>query len=134
VTDCFALRFDDAEGSVVFSSDTAYFPPLADFAKGADILVHEAMLAEGVDRLVARTGNGARLKEHLLASHSFAEQAAAIAAAAGVGRLVLHHLIPADDPEISEAHWIAAARKNWAGALTIATDGLVVKIADDSSA
>ncbi|NUS68782.1 MAG: MBL fold metallo-hydrolase [Ensifer adhaerens] len=134
VTDCFALRFDHAEGSVVFSSDTAHFPPLADFSKGADILVHEAMLAEGVDRLVARTGNGARLKGHLLASHSFAEQAAAIATVAGVGRLVLHHLVPADDPEISEAHWIAAARKNWAGALTIATDGLVVKIADDSSA
>ncbi|MBK5567544.1 MBL fold metallo-hydrolase [Ensifer sp. SSB1] len=133
VTDCFALRFDHAEGSVVFSSDTAYFPPLADFAKGADILVHEAMLAEGVDRLVARTGNGARLKEHLLASHSFAGEAAAIATAAGVGRLVLHHLIPADDPEISETDWIAATRKNWAGALTIAADGLVVKIADDSS-
>ncbi|QRY67469.1 MBL fold metallo-hydrolase [Ensifer sp. PDNC004] len=133
VTDCFALRFDHAEGSVVFSSDTAYFPPLADFAKGADILVHEAMLAEGVDRLVARTGNGARLKEHLLASHSFAGEAAAIATAAGVGRLVLHHLIPADDPEITENHWTTAARKNWAGALTIAADGLVVKIADDSS-
>ncbi|MGF6157247.1 ribonuclease BN (tRNA processing enzyme) [Ensifer sp. KUDG1] len=133
VTDCFALRFDHAEGSVVFSSDTAYFPPLADFAKGADILVHEAMLAEGVDRLVARTGNGARLREHLLASHSFAGEAAAIATAAGVGRLVLHHLIPADDPEITENHWTTAARKNWAGALTIATDGLVVKITDDSS-
>ncbi|MFK0277709.1 MBL fold metallo-hydrolase [Ensifer sp. NPDC090286] len=133
VTDCFALRFDHAEGSVVFSSDTAYFPPLADFARGADILVHEAMLAEGVNRLVARTGNGARLKEHLLASHSFAGEAAAIATAAGVGRLVLHHLIPADDPEITESHWIAAARKNWAGALTIAADGLVVKVADDSS-
>ncbi|MCK3779235.1 MBL fold metallo-hydrolase [Ensifer sesbaniae] len=133
VTDCFALRFDHAEGSVVFSSDTAYFPPLADFARGADILVHEAMLAEGVDRLVARTGNGARLKEHLLASHTFAEQAAAVAMAAGVGRLVLHHLIPADDPEITENQWIAAARKNWAGALTIAADGLVVKLTDDSS-
>ncbi|HEV7309046.1 MBL fold metallo-hydrolase [Ensifer sp.] len=134
VTDCFALRFDHAEGSVVFSADTAYFPPLAGFAGGADILVHEAMLAEGVDRLVARTGNGARLKEHLLASHTFAEQAGAIAAAADVGRLVLHHLIPADDSEISEAHWIAATRKSWAGALTIAADGRVVKIADDSSA
>ncbi|NRQ18497.1 MBL fold metallo-hydrolase [Ensifer sesbaniae] len=133
VTDCFALRFDHAEGSVVFSSDTAYFPPLADFARGADILVHEAMLAEGVDRLVARTGNGARLKEHLLASHTFAEQAAAVAMVAGVGRLVLHHLIPADDPEITENQWIAAARKNWAGALTIAADGLVVKLTDDSS-
>lgn len=134
VTDCFALRFDHAEGSVVFSADTAYFPPLADFAGGADILVHEAMLAEGVDRLVARTGNGARLKEHLLASHSFAEEAGAIATAAGVGWLVLHHLIPADDPEIVEAHWTAATRKSWAGALTIASDGLVVELADESSA
>ncbi|OCP22302.1 MULTISPECIES: MBL fold metallo-hydrolase [unclassified Ensifer] len=134
VTDCFALRFDHAEGSVVFSADTAYFPPLADFASGADILVHEAMLAEGVDRLVARTGNGSRLKEHLLASHSFAEEAGTIATAAGVGRLVLHHLIPADDPEIGEAHWTAATRKSWAGALTIASDGLVVELADESSA
>ncbi|WP_034815031.1 MBL fold metallo-hydrolase [Ensifer sp. BR816] len=133
VTDCFALRFDHAEGTVVFSSDTAYFPPLADLARGADILVHEAMLAAGVDRLVARTGNGARLKEHLLASHTFAEQAGAIAEAAGVGRLVLHHLIPADDPEISQADWVAAARKSWQGALTIASDGLVVEFADDSS-
>lgn len=134
VTDCFALRFEHGQTSVVFSADTAYFPPLADFARGADILVHEAMLAEGVDRLVARTGNGARLKEHLLASHSFADEAGKIAAAAGVGRLVLNHLIPADDPEIAEGHWIAAARKSWAGALTIASDGLVVEVADDSSA
>lgn len=134
VTDCFALRFDHAGASVVFSADTAYFPPLADFAAGADILVHEAMLAEGVDRLVARTGNGARLKEHLLASHSFAGEAGMIATAAGVGRLVLHHLIPADDALIGEADWVAATRKSWAGALTIASDGLVVEVADDSSA
>ncbi|WP_312367682.1 MBL fold metallo-hydrolase [Ensifer sp.] len=134
VTECFALRFDHAGASVVFSADTAYFPPLADFARGADILVHEAMLAEGVDRLVARTGNGARLKEHLLASHSFAGDAGRIATAAGVGRLLLNHLIPADDPAIGAADWVAATRKSWAGALTIASDGLVVEIADDSSA
>lgn len=130
VTDCFALRFDHADGSVVFSSDTAFFPPLADFARGADVLVHEAMLAEGVDRLVARTGNGARLKEHLLASHSFAAEAGRIATDAGVGRLVLNHLIPADDPAITPAHWEAAARETWAGPLTIASDGLLVDIAE----
>ncbi|RUU29551.1 MBL fold metallo-hydrolase [Mesorhizobium sp. M6A.T.Ce.TU.016.01.1.1] len=126
VTDCFALRFEHGAKSVVFSADTAYFPPLADFAKGADILVHEAMLEEGIDRLVARTGNGARLREHLLASHSLAGEAGRIATEAGVGRLVLNHLIPADDPEIGEADWIAAVRKTWAGDLTIARDGLVV--------
>ncbi|MGB3900921.1 MAG: MBL fold metallo-hydrolase [Mesorhizobium sp.] len=128
VTDCFALRFDHPGLSVVFSSDTAFFPSLADFARGADILVHEAMLGEGIERLVARTGNGARLRQHLVASHSFAEQAGRVATEAGVGRLVLNHLIPADDPAIGEADWIAAARKSWSGALTIARDGLVVEL------
>ncbi|PWJ86002.1 ribonuclease BN (tRNA processing enzyme) [Pseudaminobacter salicylatoxidans] len=130
VTNCFALRFEHGGRSVVFSSDTAYFPPLADFARSADILVHEAMLEAGVDRLVARTGNGARLKEHLLASHSFAQQAGRIARQAGVRHLVLHHLIPADDPAIGEADWVEAVRESWAGALTIARDGLVVEFAD----
>lgn len=129
VTDCFALRFDNGGKSVVFSADTAFFPPLADFAKGADILVHEAMLEEGIERLVARTGNGARLREHLLASHSFAEEAGRIASDAGVKRLVLNHLIPADDPGIGEADWIAAVRRTWTGDLTIARDGLVVELA-----
>ena len=129
VTDCFALRFEHGGKSVVFSSDTAFFPPLADFAEGADILVHEAMLEEGIERLVARTGNGARLKEHLLASHSFAEEAGRIASEAGVRRLVLNHLIPADDAGIGEADWIAVVRKTWAGDLTIARDGLVVELA-----
>ncbi|CDX60754.1 putative hydrolase [Mesorhizobium plurifarium] len=133
VTDCFALRFEHGGRSMVFSADTAFFPPLAGFARGADILVHEAMLAEGVERLVARTGNGARLREHLFASHSLAEQAGRIASDAGVRRLVLNHLIPADDPAIGEADWTAAVRKTWAGDLTIARDGLVVELAGDKA-
>ncbi|RUX78977.1 MBL fold metallo-hydrolase [Mesorhizobium sp. M7A.F.Ca.CA.001.07.2.1] len=134
VTDCFALRFEHSGKSVVFSADTAFFPPLADFAQGADILVHEAMLEEGIERLVARTGNGARLKDHLLASHSFAEEAGSIASDAGVKRLVLNHLIPADDPGIGEADWTAAVRKTWAGDLTIARDGLVVGLSSAKAA
>ncbi len=134
VTECYALRFEQGGQSVVFSADTAYFPPLADFARGADILVHEAMLEDGVERLIARTGNGARLREHLLASHSFVEDVGRIATAAGVGHLLLNHLIPADDPLLGEADWIAAARKSWSGALTIGRDGLVVLLADSKPA
>ena len=126
VTECFALRFEHQGTSIVFSADTAYFPPLAEFARGADILLHEAMLEEGVERLVARTGNGARLRQHLMASHSLAGEAGTIAARAGVGRLVLNHLIPADDPDIGEADWVEAVRKTWNGPLTIGRDGLVV--------
>ncbi|TPJ39000.1 MBL fold metallo-hydrolase [Mesorhizobium sp. B2-5-13] len=134
VTDCFALRFEHGAKSVVFSADTAFFPPLADFAESADILVHEAMLEEGIERLVARTGNGARLREHLLASHSFAEEAGRIASDAGVKRLVLNHLIPADDVGIGEEDWVAAVRKTWAGDLTIARDGLVVELSSEKAA
>lgn len=128
VTECFALRFEHGSARVVFSSDTAYHPPLADFARDADVLVHEAMLAEGVERLVARTGNGARLREHLLASHTFAADAGRIATAANVGCLALHHLIPADDPEIGEADWTAAVRETWAGGLAVARDGLIIEL------
>ncbi|MBZ9860070.1 MBL fold metallo-hydrolase [Mesorhizobium sp. CA12] len=134
VTDCFALRFEQGGKSVVFSADTAFFPPLAEFAKAADIFVHEAMLEEGVERLVARTGNGARLREHLLASHSFADEAGRIASDAGVKRLVLNHLIPADDPAIGEDDWIDAVRKTWSGDLTIARDGLVVGLGGQKAA
>ncbi|TKT80947.1 MBL fold metallo-hydrolase [Aquamicrobium sp. LC103] len=131
VVDAFALRFESDGRSVVFSGDTAFCPPLAQFARGADILVHEAMLEAGVDRLVARTGNGARLREHLLASHSFADEAGRIAAEASAGRLVLHHLIPADDPEVTETDWLDAVRKTWSGPVTVGRDGLSVPFDPD---
>jgi ribonuclease BN (tRNA processing enzyme) len=128
VTDCFALRFDHAGGAVVFSADTTHFPPLAAFAQGADILVHEAIYGPGVDRLVARVGNGARLKQHLLASHTLAEDVGRIAAAAGVGLLALNHLVPADDPLVLEQHWVEAVRAYYAGPLVIGRDGLVLAL------
>lgn len=128
VTECFALRFSDGLKTVVLSADTAFFPPLADFAAGADLLVHEAMLPEGVESIIARTGNGARLREHLHASHTLAADAGRIAAEAGVRTLVLNHLIPADDPAFSEEDWRRALAPVWNGPLVIARDGLSVAL------
>lgn len=105
VRECYALRFDAGRRSVVFSADTAHFPPLADFARGADLLVHEAMLPEGVEALVMATGLGERLRRHLHASHTTAADAGRIARAAGVRHLVLNHLVPADSPDFGEADW-----------------------------
>jgi ribonuclease BN (tRNA processing enzyme) len=126
VTDTFAIRLDHTSGSIAFSADTAYFPPLAEFASGVDVLVHEAMLADGVDRLVARTGNGARLRQHLLASHSMAQEAGRIATQAAAKLLVAHHLIPADDPEVTESDWRRAIAETWIGELAIARDGMKI--------
>ena len=130
VTVCYALRFDFGGRSVVFSSDTVYFRPLAHLARGADVLVHEAMLADGIDRLVARTGNGERLKEHLVASHSFAADAGRIASEAGVGPLVLNHLIPAAHPAFGIGVWIDPVRPTWGGRLSVAVDGLSLPLGD----
>nr|MDQ3821062.1 MBL fold metallo-hydrolase [Acidobacteriota bacterium] len=43
ITQAYAYRFDAKDRSVVISGDTAYVPELAEFAKGADVLVHEIM-------------------------------------------------------------------------------------------
>ncbi|MEL7098482.1 MAG: MBL fold metallo-hydrolase [Pseudomonadota bacterium] len=128
VTDCFALRFEAGGKSVVFSADTCYFPPLAEFAKGANILVHEAMLTSGVDKLVARTPGAGRLREHLMASHTPADDAGRIASSAMVGRLVLNHLVPADDPDFAESDWKDEVAKTWNGPITIGQDGLTIPI------
>lgn len=128
VTDSFALKFEWEGHCVVFSGDTTYLPSLVDFARGADILVHEALYLPGVDALVARVANGHRLKQHLIDSHTSAEDAGRIAAAAGVRHLVLNHLVPADDPDTTVAHWEAAVRTTWAGQLTVGHDGLVIAL------
>lgn len=124
VTDCFALRFDQNGRSVTFSADTAHFPPLSDFARRSDILVHEAMLPAGVEAIVRKTGLGDALRAHLANSHSTAEQAGAIARDAGVERLVLHHLIPADDPAFSGRDWLDAVASVWDGPVTVGWDGM----------
>lgn len=129
LVDCFALSFKTADTHVVFSGDTAPLSELADFARGADLLVHEAMLQSALPALVARVGNGSeKLMEHLLRSHSPAETAAQTATAAGVKALALTHLIPADDPEYTESDWQQAAADHWQGALYIGRDGLKIPL------
>jgi ribonuclease BN (tRNA processing enzyme) len=129
LVDCFALSFEGEGKRVVFSGDTAYLPALADFARGADLLVHEAMLEAALPALVARVGNAdGRLMAHLERSHTRAADAARIAAAAGVGALALHHLVPSDDPAWTEAHWRAAVAPQWPGPLHVGRDGMVIPV------
>jgi ribonuclease BN (tRNA processing enzyme) len=127
--DTFALRFAGSGFGVVFSGDTAYLPRLADFAEGADLLVHEAMLEDALEALFKRVGNGDdRLKAHLLRSHTMARDAGKIATQARVGALALHHLIPSDDPEFTENDWIAALSGHWDGPLHVGKDGMRIPL------
>lgn len=118
VKPAFAYRFDTATRSIVISGDTTYSDILVDLARGADLLIHEAMYLPGVDQLAA--GN-LRLKEHLLRSHSSTEQVGLVAAHAGVRKLVLSHLVPAF-PSITDDMWLSGVRKNFKGEAVVGRD------------
>ena len=128
IEESYALRFDCDGESIVLSGDTAYMPAMADFARGADILVHEAMLLPGVEALVARMANGdERLRTHILRSHTSAEDVGRIAAEAGVGQLALTHMVPDGDPDFTEEDWRSEVRRHWDGPLHIGRDGMVLR-------
>lgn len=122
VTPAFAFRFECPDRTIVFSGDTNRSEALVQLARGADVLVHEAIYVPAVDRLVARVPNAATLKKHLLDSHTAVEDVGRVAAAAGVKTLVISHLVPADDPALSEQAWLEAARPHFGGEILVARD------------
>ena len=129
LTESLSLSFRSNDKHVVFSGDTAPNPALIPFATGADLLVHEAMLEPALAPLFSRIGNGdARLMQHWLRSHTLAADAGKTAAAAHVKALALHHLIPSDDPDYSDADWQAEVGPFYHGPLYIAKDGLRIDI------
>jgi ribonuclease BN (tRNA processing enzyme) len=126
VKPAFAYRFDAGGRSIVISGDTARSDALIALAKGADVLVHEALYLPAVDRLVASVPNASTLKKHIVESHTSAEDCGRVAAAAGVRTLVLSHFVPSDDPEITEAMWAEAARRHFSGQVIVGRDLLEI--------
>lgn len=95
-------------GSVVYSGDTDVTDNLVSLARDADLLICEAALPDG------RKVNG-----HLTPS-----EAGAIAAAAGVRRLMLTHFYP----ECERQDIAAQCRKTYAGPLILAHDLLKIVV------
>ena len=122
IKQAYAYRFDAKDRSVVVSGDTAYSPELANFAKGADVLVHEVMYLPGVEALIKRLPNAKRLREHLMAAHTLPEDVGRIAERAGVKTLVLSHFVPGDDPSITDEQWAEGARKHFKGRIVVGKD------------
>ncbi|PYS73750.1 MAG: MBL fold metallo-hydrolase [Acidobacteria bacterium] len=122
ITQSYAYRFDARDRSIVVSGDTAYAPELAEFSKGADVLIHEAMYLPAVDKLIKQNPGATRLREHLLAAHTSCEDVGRIAAQAEVKTLVLAHLVPGDDPSITDEQWSEGVRKHFKGRIIVGRD------------
>nr|WP_248295092.1 MBL fold metallo-hydrolase [Paraburkholderia sp. UYCP14C] len=122
----FAYRFETRDRTIVFSGDTTYYPPLADFARGADVLVHEVMYLPALEKLMKTVDNAPTLLDHLMKSHTTTEQVGRIAAAAGVKTLVLSHFVPGGDPAITDDMWAADARRHFDGRIIVGKDLQVI--------
>jgi len=126
VVPAFAYRFDGRDRSIVISGDTRPSETLVKLARGADVLVHSVMFPSAVERLVARVPNASGLRASILAHQTSVEDAGRVARAAGVKMLVLSHLVPPDDPTVTDRMWLDAARTHFGGEVIVGRDLLEV--------
>ena len=129
VTPALAYRFDFPDRSIAFSGDTVALEAVAQMAKGADVLVHEAMDFPAIEVFVRQqiaagaAGTVEAAMAHMRADHTSAEDAGRIAQEAGVKTLVLSHIGP---PTVSDAAWQAAAGKYFIGEIIVGHDLAVI--------
>lgn len=133
VKDAYAYRVDYKGRSVVISGDLSYFPPLGDFARGADVLFHEALNRDLVAQIGAqakRSGmnDAAKIMADIPGYHTAPADAARIAKAAGVRALVFYHLIPGPPFQLLDAAFLGDAPREFTGDMRIARDGLLVSL------
>ncbi len=123
IAPAFAYRIDTEEGSVVVSGDTAPSDNLVRLARGADLLLHEAIDLDTIAAIYGRRrpeGVDAIMRHHRNA-HTTPAAAGEIAARAEVGALALHHIAPGDaDPSV----WLAA--KSTFGRTVLVPDDLQI--------
>ncbi len=132
-TPAFGYRFDFDGHGIVISGDTSRSANLAQAAKGADVLVHEALSPEMVGDLAGVLSahgewRSAKIMGDIPSYHTSPVEAAELANAAGVRLLIYTHLIPALPNELAERlflHGVGAVRDS---GVRIGHDGLVVRL------
>jgi ribonuclease BN (tRNA processing enzyme) len=128
-----AYRLDARGRSIVISGDTGYSTGLVALAKGADVLVCEAMdvpaMRKAFNGMVARgmyADNPEGVWRHIVAAHTPLEDAGRMASEAGVRTLVLTHIIPGALDPLPDESYLAQVRKTFRGEIVVGRDQLVL--------
>jgi ribonuclease Z len=126
-------RFEYGGRSIVISGDTAPSQALAQAAQGVDVLFHEGLQTTMVSAMHdAAERNGrtpmAKITADIPSYHTTPEDAARLAAQAGVKQLVFYHTIPPLPVSYLNAAFLGDARKLYAGPITVSTDGLLLTL------
>jgi ribonuclease Z len=109
------FRIESGPASVVLAGDTVPCAGLDGLAAGASALVHTVIRKDIVTQIPQQ-----RIKD-ICDYHSSVEQAAATAARAGVGTLVMTHYVPALVPG-QEEQWCALAATEFSGRIELGDD------------
>ncbi len=126
-------RFDYKGRSVVFSGDTGPSASLVAAAKGADLLVHEALQPHLVGLLTTALErnhryNLAQVTRDIRNYHTTPEQAADAAKAAGVKRLVLNHIVPPLPLRFAYPAFLGDSAHHFTGPITVGEDGMLFSL------
>jgi len=115
VTPTIGFRIESGTTSVVLASDTVPCAGLDELATGADALVHTVIRKDIVANIPQQ-----RLKD-ICDYHSSVQEAAATAARASVGTLVMTHYVPSLVPG-QEEQWRALAACEFGGRIELGDD------------
>jgi ribonuclease BN (tRNA processing enzyme) len=124
----FAYRFNASDRSIVLSGDTAYSPGLVELARGADVLVCEAMTMANYRQLQGRqqgAGSAETIGRHVLETHSNTEEVGRMASEAKVKSVVLYHLLGAPNGQRGgspEDAFIPDVKKHFDGPVVVGAD------------
>lgn len=128
-----AYRFDTPSGSIVFTGDTGLSDALVDLARGADILVSEISMqfvepplpeaaAMPVDPKLLE-----QMRWHHTHQHLTPEAVGTLATRAGVGRIVLTHLVPGGKSS-DASRYAAEVAKYFSGSVIVGEDLMAVPL------
>lgn len=132
-------RFDYKGRSVVVSGDTAASNSLEVAAKGADLLIHEALQPRMVKQLAAALDKAdrkqtAQIMRDILDYHATPAQAADSATVAGVKMLVLSHVVPSMPSPYLNAAFLDGAADHFDGPIVVGEDGQYFSLPSSSVA
>ena len=122
----YAFRFDTKDRSITISGDTAPSSDLIKLAKGSDVLVHEVYYKPFIEMLSARLPQYKGLIKWFPTSHTDVEQTGKIAHEAEVKTLVLSHIVPGDNPKVTDEMWLEGASKHFKGTIIMGRDLLSI--------
>lgn len=124
VQEAVAYRVTTPDGVVVVSGDTRVCDEVQSLATGADVLVHEACRQTALADVIRGTA-----LEHIFDYHADTVALGQLAQNAGVGHLLLTHLIPPPStPEESKGFESDVRSGGFEGSLTVGSDLVTIKL------